>query len=78
MLQVLNEMIVGDLGDPHGTHRKCLETILKVEDEEYSKSKSNSSYKSIFPPREKIFFYKGAWEEWDLAMCRVIVPMYPS
>jgi hypothetical protein len=32
----------------------------------------------LLPPPEKIFFYRGAWEEWDLAMCRVIVPMSPS
>lgn len=35
-------------------------------------------YNSLFPHPEKIFFYRGAWEEWDLAMCRVIVPMSPS
>jgi hypothetical protein len=34
MLQVLNSINLGDLGDPHGTHRKCLETILQVQAEE--------------------------------------------
>lgn len=25
----------------------------------------------------KNIFYRGAWEEWELAMCRMIVPLSP-
>ncbi len=41
----------GDLTDPHGTHRVCLEALLHVTD------------KLAFDP-EKILLYRGAWEEW--------------
>lgn len=33
MLQVYIIINIGDLTDPHGTHRKCLEAILQVEAE---------------------------------------------
>lgn len=67
----------GDLTDPHGTHRKCLEIILQVQAEEQEKIKKDSTYVSFFPDSKKTFFYRGAWEEWELPMCRMIVPMTP-
>ena len=62
MLQVLYFLIQGDLTDPHGTHRKCLEVILQLHHQEVAKAKEDSSYVSLFPPPEKVFFYRGAWE----------------
>ena len=35
------------------------------------------TYCSVFPPAENIYFYRGAWEEWELMVSRVIVPMSP-
>jgi glucosamine-6-phosphate deaminase len=55
----------GDLTDPHGTHRICLEALLKVTDE-------------IAFDAEHIFLYRGAWEEWELEMVNSIVPMSPD
>jgi glucosamine-6-phosphate deaminase len=49
-----------------------------VQGEEVKKCKLDSQHISLFPHPEKIFFYRGAWEEWDLSICRVIVPMSPS
>jgi len=39
----------GDLTDPHGTHRKCLEIIMHVYNEEEEKLKNDPTYKSLFP-----------------------------
>ena len=77
MLQVPILLGIGDLTDPHGTHRKCLQIILHLFEEEQRKEKENPNYTSLFPPADKIFFYRGAWEEWELPMTRVIVPMSP-
>jgi glucosamine-6-phosphate deaminase len=55
----------GDLTDPHGTHRVCLEALLKVTDE-------------ISFNTEHIFLYRGAWEEWELEMTHSIIPMSPE
>lgn len=49
----------GDLTDPHGTHRKCLEGLvmaineLKKEECEWLK-------------KAEIWFYRGAWQEWEI------------
>jgi glucosamine-6-phosphate deaminase len=54
----------GDLSDPHGTHRKCLEILIHIFNEEEKKVKENPNYKSLFPPAKKFFLYRGAWKEW--------------
>jgi hypothetical protein len=51
---------------------------MQVHAEEAEKCKKDPSYTSLFPTPDKIFLYRGAWKEWDLAMCRTIVPMSPS
>ena len=56
--------MLGDLTDPHGTHRKCLQIILHIFEEETKKQKEDPQHISLFPPPEKILFYRGAWEEW--------------
>lgn len=66
------------MADPHGTHKKCLNLILQVQSEDEAKAKSDPSYVPLFPPPTSIYLYRGAWEEWDLAMCRTIVPMSPN
>lgn len=35
MQLVFNFLSLGDLGDPHGTHRKCLEILMQVQAEEF-------------------------------------------
>ena len=54
----------GDLTDPHGTHRVCLELLLSVLDAEK------------FNP-ENVLLYRGAWDEWEVELCDFIVPMSP-
>ena len=55
----------GDLTDPHGTHRVCIEAVLRafeeVKDEEWAKECH-------------IWLYRGAWQEWDLAVDDMAVP----
>ena len=54
--------IQGDLSDPNGTHRVCLEMIKKLYDEEQELKAKDASYPAVFPPAENIFLYRGAWE----------------
>lgn len=61
----------GDLADPHGTHKVCLEIVfeavrrLKAEGEEWI----NDCW---------VWMYKGAWQEWDIAEIEMAVPMSPG
>jgi glucosamine-6-phosphate deaminase len=54
--------VAGDLSDPHGTHRMCLQAIHEAL-EEYSGS----------PP--EVWYYRGAWQEWPIAEADVLVPL---
>ena len=59
----------GDLTDPHGTHRVCIEAVLRaweeVKDEDWAKDCH-------------IWLYRGAWQEWDLAVADMAVPLSPE
>ncbi len=59
----------GDLADPHGTHRVCIEAILgaveQVKDEEWMKDC-------------RMWLYRGAWMEWGLDMVDMAVPLSPD
>lgn len=61
----------GDLADPHGTHKVCLEIIfesmrrLKLDGDEWI----NECW---------VWLYKGAWEEWDISTIEMAVPMSPD
>jgi glucosamine-6-phosphate deaminase len=54
--------IAGDLSDPHGTHRMCLEAIQEAL-VQYSGA----------PP--ELWYYRGAWQEWEIAEADVLVPL---
>lgn len=59
----------GDLSDPHGTHRTCIEAVLEalniVRDEPWVKDC-------------RFWLYRGAWQEWDLDMVDMAVPLSPD
>ena len=61
--------LAGDLSDPHGTHRVCAEAVLGalevVENDEWVKDCH-------------IWLYRGAWQEWDLGMVDMAVPLSPD
>ncbi len=59
----------GDLSDPHGTHRVSIEAVLDavevVKDEEWMREC-------------RMWLYRGAWQEWDLDMVDMAVPLSPE
>ena len=59
----------GDLSDPHGTHRVCLDAILKAIDRLKGESWLNDCY---------VWLYRGAWQEWDINDIDMAVPMSPE
>jgi len=59
----------GDLADPHGTHRICLDIIfdsLKI-------IKNESYMKDCW-----LWLYRGAWLEWNIEDIEMAVPLSPS
>ena len=58
----------GDLSDPHGTHRTCLELMLRV-------LRSLETSHSSLEPLPRVLLYRGAWQEWSLHEADTIVPL---
>ncbi|MDR1023965.1 MAG: 6-phosphogluconolactonase [Prevotellaceae bacterium] len=75
VVRLLNELkphqiyAAGDLSDPHGTHRICIEAVLAamqaVKREEWAKD-------------VQMWLYRGAWQEWDLGVVDMAVPLSPE
>jgi len=59
----------GDLSDPHGTHRVCLNAILAA----LEIVKSEPWFAAC-----RIWLYRGAWQEWDLDQVDMAVPLSPE
>ena len=59
----------GDLSDPHGTHRVCLEAVLMALDEVKRDKWMDDCY---------VWLYRGAWQEWDTAEIDMSVPLSPD
>lgn len=59
----------GDLADPHGTHKVCLDGVFEA----VKKLKSKDFMKDCW-----IWLYKGAWAEWDIDLIEMAVPMSPD
>ena len=59
----------GDLGDPHGTHKVCLEALF----ESLNRLKTESYMKDCW-----VWLYRGAWHEWQLHEIDMAVPMSPD
>jgi len=59
----------GDLADPHGTHKVCLDGIFasleRLKHEDYMKDCW-------------VWLYRGAWHEWDIHQIDMAVPMSPD
>ncbi len=64
--------VAGDLSDPHGTHRMCLEAIEGALRE--SGSGSGSGTAPTPAPPEK-WLYRGAWQEWPVHEATWLVPL---
>jgi len=61
----------GDLADPHGTHKVCLEIIF--ESLRRLKAAGTDWVKDCW-----VWLYKGAWQEWEIAEIEMAVPMSPD
>lgn len=59
----------GDLSDPHGTHRVCLDAIFKA----LKEIKTQDWAKDCW-----LWLYRGAWQEWDLHDIEKAVPLSPD
>tara|TARA_R110001592_G_scaffold363328_1_gene684154 strand:+ start:16820 stop:18748 length:1929 start_codon:yes stop_codon:yes gene_type:complete len=59
----------GDLVDPHGTHKVCLDAIL----ESVKRLKNNAFMEDCW-----VWLYRGAWQEWDVETIDMAVPMSPG
>lgn len=65
-----DEMFVaGDLADPHGTHKVCLDAVLAAVDE----LKGEEWLKNC-----RIWMYRGAWAEWEMDHIEMAVPISPE
>ena len=54
--------VAGDLSDPHGTHRMCLEAV-------------EGALVRYSGPAPEVWYYRGAWQEWPVSEADVLVPM---
>jgi glucosamine-6-phosphate deaminase len=60
----------GDLADPHGTHKVCLDALFAA----LKEMKSEKEYmKDCW-----VWLYRGAWHEWDSHEIEMAVPMSPE
>ena len=59
----------GDLADPHGTHRTCMEAILEALDVTKDDDWREECH---------LWLYRGAWMEWNLGMVDMAVPLSPD
>jgi glucosamine-6-phosphate deaminase len=61
----------GDLADPHGTHKVCLEAVFEA----------LKRLKATNEPWVKdcwVWLYKGAWQEWNIDEIEMAIPMSPD
>jgi glucosamine-6-phosphate deaminase len=52
----------GDLSDPHGTHRMCLQAV-------------HQALERYDGEQPELWYYRGAWQEWSVAESDVLMPM---
>lgn len=59
----------GDLADPHGTHKVCLDAVFEA----VKKLKPKPFMKDCW-----VWLYRGAWKEWSVDEIEMAVPMGPD
>nr|WP_273566529.1 glucosamine-6-phosphate deaminase [Maribacter sp. Hal144] len=59
----------GDLADPHGTHKVCLDAVFEA----MKRLKQKDFMKDCW-----LWLYRGAWHEWDINEIEMAVPMSPG
>lgn len=61
--------VAGDLADPHGTHKVCLNAALAAIHELKAKEWMKDC---------RIWMYRGAWAEWEIDHIEMAVPISPE
>jgi glucosamine-6-phosphate deaminase len=61
----------GDLTDPHGTHRVCLQILFDTIDQLIKDKK-------VWVNNCEIWLYRGAWQEWEVSDIEMAVPLSPA
>ena len=61
--------VAGDLADPHGTHKVCLDAVLAAIDE----VKNDKWMQEC-----RVWMYRGAWAEWEMDHIEMAVPVSPE
>lgn len=61
----------GDLADPHGTHKVCLDIVFEAL--RRIKAAGDDWVKDCW-----MWLYKGAWQEWDISEIEMAIPMSPD
>ena len=76
IMDLLNEIqphqiyAAGDLADPHGTHRVCLDAIFEA----LARLKTTQEWtKDCY-----LWLYRGAWHEWGIEEIEMAVPLSPQ
>lgn len=59
----------GDLSDPHGTHRVCLDAIFLA----LERLKGEKWLEDC-----RVWLYRGAWQEWEIENIDMAVPLSPD
>lgn len=59
----------GDLSDPHGTHRVCLDAIFRAVHELKHEAWMQDC---------SVWLYRGAWHEWEIENIDMAVPLSPD
>ena len=59
----------GDLADPHGTHKVCLDAVFEA----VKRLKTKDFMKDCW-----VWLYRGAWQEWGIDEIEMAVPMGPD
>ncbi|MFZ1454451.1 MAG: glucosamine-6-phosphate deaminase, partial [Saprospiraceae bacterium] len=75
IVNLLNEVkphqvyAAGDLADPHGTHRVCLDAIF----EGFERTRDQKWWNDCY-----LWLYRGAWHEWPIDEIEMAVPISPA
>jgi glucosamine-6-phosphate deaminase len=59
----------GDLSDPHGTHRVCLDAIFRA---------MHATAGDPWQEQCELWLYRGAWQEWEPEKIEMAVPISPN
>jgi glucosamine-6-phosphate deaminase len=74
-VQPTNIFVVGDLSDPHGTHRMCYQAIDQALQQYRSAAAGGDGEMSDTNPDPQVWLYRGAWQEWETYRADVFLPL---